>query len=852
MRRFPQVLIVLMVTLVLCPRGWAQLPGTGELIKTPEITIGKSSSSTAQKIATIVEQLEGSEKRLIKEQTTLLKWQDDLNAAEEKVKLLTRQIKQTNRRLVEQGADAIDPALLPQLQANLDLNEDLVDTISFLIDTFRREQQEITAGLKQGSQLKEQLLAPPPPPSDMEAKSLDEVTEYLSDVRLSRISLSLLKARRAGLSEELDQTLKEKKREFKLAPLAPFEGDPEGRELTLKLRQEQTQSYPELVAYRKESRRRVADHIEAQLQRVRLDIYEREDQLDQLEARRLAIFEALQVTQDALDEAAQRLSATTERIDDEENKARRKLKRLRLNPPEERVGGPSGFTDYRLWQMEVAYLQHRLYLMDIQRQVESFRAASMAALFNMIHGQKPPVEFHANYAYYVDAERQEKARAELNKRRDAWRQEYAHLSLTEPGPGQEELANNIFDRYQKLLDLYDQIDTAKWEIEWCAELVRHYQAQFEVEQRDAWWYLWRGGVSLAALLVVILLSIVLGRVTIRPLRARRDPPNWMRYSLFLSYSGSLLLLWVGLLTGLLTRVWGSLFGFERFGELFDKVLFSIGDKEVTAWAFVGLLGVIALTVAVNRLVVRFIREHIFTYFRWDLGVQDAIAAVVKYIVLFGGFVMGLEFVGIGLGALALFAGVIGIGIGFGLQAIANNFISGFTLLFERPIKKGDFVDAGGLEGRVESIRARATTLITRDAVSVIIPNSEFVSGRVVNWSHGSETVRLHIPVGVAYGSDVTLVTELLKEVGRNHSRVLKHPAPEVWFLGFGDSSLNFELLVWTRDVELKYHTVSEMNYAIDAIFRANNVTIPFPQRDVHIKDDGQGVVTLEGPHGSDQ
>jgi small-conductance mechanosensitive channel len=849
MRRFTS-LSTLLICLLVGVRAFCQLPGTGELIKAPKLTIGKSGSSNAQKVSSLVEELGDTEKRLIKEQTSLLKWQDDLNKARDKVKTLKRQIRQTKKRIVEEGTERVDSALMPQLEANLALENDLEDTLSFLVETFRQEQHEISEALKHGTQLAAQLGAPRGPPEEIGSKSLDEVLQYLAEVRLARISFSLLKARRAGLKGELDQSLKERKKDFKLKVLLPSDIDPKGRELTLKLRQEQAERFSILSSYRKELRLRVAGHIEAQLQRVRLETHERQEQLSVLQGERERVFEALTVTDVDLDEAMQRMQIAQQRIDGAETKARRQLKRLRLDPPEERPEEELAFSDFRLWQMEVAVLQHRLYVLDIERQVEDFRGASSAALFNMLSGKKPPPEF-LSFEFYLSAEKQEKARAELNRRRDAWRQEYAHLSLTEPGDGAEELAEEIFDRYQKVLDLYDQIDAGKWEIEWCAEVVRHYQSQFEVEQRDSWWYIWRGGVSLAALLVAFLLSILLGRITIRPLRNRQDPSGWLRYLLFFSYSAGLLLVWGGLLLGLFTRVWGSLLGFERIGEVFEKVLFTIGDKEITAWAFVGLIGVIALTVAVNRMIVRFVREHIFAYFTWDVGIQDAIAAVIKYIVLFSGFVMGLEFVGIGFGALALFAGVIGIGIGFGLQALASNFISGFTLLFERPIKKGDFVDAAGLEGRVESIRARATTLVTRDQVTVIIPNSEFVSGTVVNWSHGTENVRLHIPVGVAYGSDVKMVTELLKEVGGENSRVLSNPGPEVWFMGFGDSSLNFELLVWTRHVREKFFTVSEINYGIDAIFRKRGVTIPFPQRDVHVKSDEQGRLKMDGEQGDE-
>jgi len=122
-------------------------------------------------------------------------------------------------------------------------------------------------------------------------------------------------------------------------------------------------------------------------------------------------------------------------------------------------------------------------------------------------------------------------------------------------------------------------------------------------------------------------------------------------------------------------------------------------------------------------------------------------------------------------------------------------------------------------------------------VSVIVPNSEFVGGRVVNWSHGSDTVRLHIPVGVAYGSDVETVRKVLRGVADAHGKVLRHPEAKVWFMGFGDSSLDFELLVWTEDFEGKYQTASDLNYAIDKAFREQGITIPFPQRDLHIKSD---------------
>jgi small-conductance mechanosensitive channel len=286
----------------------------------------------------------------------------------------------------------------------------------------------------------------------------------------------------------------------------------------------------------------------------------------------------------------------------------------------------------------------------------------------------------------------------------------------------------------------------------------------------------------------------------------------------------------------LTNVWGEVFQFDRISQIATVSLFMIGDKEISLVAIATFIGVLVLTAVVNRLVGRFLRQHIFTYFDWDEGIRHAVLAVVKYLILFSGIALGLEFIGIGLSALALFAGVIGIGIGFGLQNVASNFIAGLIILFERPIKKGDVVDAAGLEGRVEEIKARSTTLVTRDKVSVIVPNSEFIGKSVVNLSHGSPEIRLHVPVGVAYGTDVDLVVRVLKQVADSHADVLKNPAPSVRLTSFGDSALAFQLLVWTVNIDDKGKIVSDLNFGIHSAFKKHDIEIPFPQSDVHVRD----------------
>jgi len=200
-----------------------------------------------------------------------------------------------------------------------------------------------------------------------------------------------------------------------------------------------------------------------------------------------------------------------------------------------------------------------------------------------------------------------------------------------------------------------------------------------------------------------------------------------------------------------------------------------------------------------------------------------------------GIIIAVQSIGLNLTSLAVVFGLLSVGIGFGLQNVASNFISGLIILFERPIEIGDRITVGDVWGDVVNINLRATLILTIDNIAIIVPNSEFISSRVTNWSYRDSKVRVHIPVGVAYGSDVQLVTNSLLEVARNNAEVMKDPAPEVWFTQFGDSSLKFELLVWTLDPKRRPEVISDLNKSIDAIFRKNKIEIPFPQRDIHIR-----------------
>ncbi|MGQ9836697.1 MAG: mechanosensitive ion channel family protein [Cyanobacteriota bacterium] len=219
----------------------------------------------------------------------------------------------------------------------------------------------------------------------------------------------------------------------------------------------------------------------------------------------------------------------------------------------------------------------------------------------------------------------------------------------------------------------------------------------------------------------------------------------------------------------------------------------------------------------------------------DVGTQESSAAIFKYILTLLGILLVLPFSGLNLSSLTVIAGAVGLGIGFGLQKLSNNYISYVAILLERPIQIGDLVEVDNLLGTVERIGPRATVLRTLDRIFVIVPNSRFTESEVVNWSYRDPRCRIHIPVGVAYGSDTALVTEALLSAAKENSRVLSSPAPQVWLKSFGPSSLNFELLVWINRPQDQFVLISELNFLIEAEFRRRGIRIPFPQQDIHIR-----------------
>jgi len=229
----------------------------------------------------------------------------------------------------------------------------------------------------------------------------------------------------------------------------------------------------------------------------------------------------------------------------------------------------------------------------------------------------------------------------------------------------------------------------------------------------------------------------------------------------------------------------------------------------------------------------------------DRGAHETIVTIIGYLGVTIALLVGLSIAGVTFTNLAIIAGALSVGIGFGLQNIVNNFVSGLILLFERPIKRGDWIVVGNTEGYVKKISIRSTQIQTFDRSDVIVPNSDLISNQVTNWMLYDQSGRLRLPIGVAYGSDTEKVKNILLDLANSHEEVIKdndeYPIRAL-FLGFGDSSLNFELRCHIRNIDKRLTVLSDLNYKLDAMFREHNVEIPFPQRDIHIRSGG-----LQGP-----
>ncbi len=263
--------------------------------------------------------------------------------------------------------------------------------------------------------------------------------------------------------------------------------------------------------------------------------------------------------------------------------------------------------------------------------------------------------------------------------------------------------------------------------------------------------------------------------------------------------------------------------------------FSIGSIRISPSNLIyGLLLVIAILV-LTRLAQRVLENRILPMTRLNPGIRHSLKTLVGYVGLLFAFFTGVSALGFNLSNLAIIAGALSVGIGFGLQSIVNNFVSGLILLFERPIKIDDWVITASGEGRVKKINVRSTEIETFDRCSIIVPNSELISSSVQNWTYKDDTARVIVPVGVSYDSDPEEVREVLLKCAENHPQILSNPEPFVYFADFADSSLNLELRAFIRDANNSLLVRNDLRFKIFSALKKAGIEIPFPQRDIHIR-----------------
>ena len=294
---------------------------------------------------------------------------------------------------------------------------------------------------------------------------------------------------------------------------------------------------------------------------------------------------------------------------------------------------------------------------------------------------------------------------------------------------------------------------------------------------------------------------------------------------------------------ILAYIWGASESeiAEYWSMARDGIL--IGGQRFTAADFLTLVLVFLVGVVATNMIQTILRSSVLPNTYLDVGAQKAITTGTGYVGIILVSVLAVSVAGIDLTNVAIVAGALSVGIGFGLQAIVSNFVSGIILLIERPINEGDWIEAGGVSGTVQRISVRSTQIMTFDRATVVVPNTDLMSGQVTNWTLGNRYCRIRVPVGVAYGTETRTVERLLLEIAHSHDAVLDEPAPAVIFMGFGDSALNFELRLYLKDVNFFLSAKSEINFAISERFNEEGIAIPFPQRDVWIRnadaEDGQ-------------
>jgi potassium efflux system protein len=314
-----------------------------------------------------------------------------------------------------------------------------------------------------------------------------------------------------------------------------------------------------------------------------------------------------------------------------------------------------------------------------------------------------------------------------------------------------------------------------------------------------------------------------------------------RVSLFIDVA-----IWGLVLLPAILMIWGVYDTLEGATKGLLAVGLNLGSQRITVGLLIGVGGIVYGSFFISWIIQKLLMDEVLAGRRVEKGVRLSIARLVHYALILVGFFLALSLLGFDVTKVTIMLSALGVGIGFGLQSVVNNFVSGLILLFERPVRVGDTVEIGGKWAEIKRIGLRSTTVETFDQADVIVPNADLVTNPVTNWTLTNRRVRLLVPVGVAYGSDVPLVMETLVACAKDHEMLTAFPPPQVLFLNFGESSLDFELRVWVKDADNRLNVQSELHQEIARRFREAKIEIAFPQQDLHLRSVDESV-TLRPP-----
>jgi small-conductance mechanosensitive channel len=295
-----------------------------------------------------------------------------------------------------------------------------------------------------------------------------------------------------------------------------------------------------------------------------------------------------------------------------------------------------------------------------------------------------------------------------------------------------------------------------------------------------------------------------------------------------------LAIWGMVVPPILLLIWGVYDSMEEATKGLLGLGINVGSQRISVGLVIVSLGILYIAVFVSSLLRKLIVDTILVRRGVERGVRLSIGRLVHYIIIVAGFLLALLSLGFEFTKLTIVLSALGVGIGFGLQGVVNNFVSGLILLFEQPVRVGDIIELDGNWAEIKTIGLRATIVETYDQSDMIIPNADLVSSQVTNWTLRNRQARLIIKIGVAYGSDIPLVIKTLMACANVNENVSKTPPPQVLFLNFGESTLDFELRVWVLAVD-RLPIKSELNQEIDRSFREAKIVIAFPQQDLHLR-----------------